>query len=86
MISFLTLLLIYSYSIFISNKMICDKLKEMEKDGLIKRKSYPVVPPKVEYSLTPKGREVIPAIEELRRVGNFLKGKDLTEKSDIKKI
>jgi len=70
----------------ISHKMLSAQLKELEKDGLIKRKSYPVVPPKVEYSLTAKGREVIPAIEELRRVGNFLKGKDLTEKSNIKKI
>jgi len=70
----------------ISHKMLSAQLKELEKDGLIKRKSYPVVPPKVEYSLTTKGREVMPAIEELRRVGNFLKGKDSTEQSDLKKV
>ncbi|MDI6778482.1 MAG: helix-turn-helix domain-containing protein [Patescibacteria group bacterium] len=70
----------------ISHKMLSAQLKELEKDGLIKRKSYPVIPPKVEYSLTVKGREVIPAIEELRKLGNFLKEKNSTEQSNIKKV
>jgi DNA-binding HxlR family transcriptional regulator len=39
----------------ISNKMFTQTVRELEQDGLISRKIYPVVPPKVEYELTAKG-------------------------------
>jgi DNA-binding HxlR family transcriptional regulator len=39
----------------ISERMLITQLKELQKDGLIFRKSYPEVPPKVEYGLTKKG-------------------------------
>jgi DNA-binding HxlR family transcriptional regulator len=39
----------------ISNKMFTQTVRELEQDGLISRKIYPVVPPKVEYELTEKG-------------------------------
>jgi DNA-binding HxlR family transcriptional regulator len=39
----------------ISNKMFTQTVRELEQDGLILRKIYPVVPPKVEYELTAKG-------------------------------
>jgi DNA-binding HxlR family transcriptional regulator len=42
----------------ISEKMLAQTLRELERDGLIERKSYPVVPPHVEYSLTPLGSGV----------------------------
>ncbi|MBW4968915.1 winged helix-turn-helix transcriptional regulator [Croceibacter atlanticus] len=39
----------------ISNKMFTQTVRELEKDGLVARKVYPVVPPKVEYKLTSRG-------------------------------
>tara|TARA_B100000953_G_scaffold169791_1_gene139823 strand:+ start:567 stop:878 length:312 start_codon:yes stop_codon:yes gene_type:complete len=42
----------------ISNKMFTQTVRELEKDLLVSRKVYPVVPPKVEYQLTGKGRSL----------------------------
>ncbi|WP_405611569.1 winged helix-turn-helix transcriptional regulator [Polaribacter sp. Asnod1-A03] len=42
----------------ISNKMFTQTVRELEKDGLIIRKVYPVVPPKVEYSLSERGQSL----------------------------
>ncbi|APG59880.1 winged helix-turn-helix transcriptional regulator [Christiangramia salexigens] len=42
----------------ISNKMFTQTVRELERDGLIYRKVFPVVPPKVEYSLSRKGRSL----------------------------
>ena len=53
--------------------MLAQQLRELESNGLITRKMYPQVPPKVEYSLTQSGKKLMPVIEELRRAGNFLK-------------
>jgi len=49
----------------ITSKMLTQSLRELEEDKLIHRKVYPVVPPKVEYSLTDTGKELIPFIEHL---------------------
>ncbi|WP_158809793.1 helix-turn-helix domain-containing protein [Beijerinckia sp. L45] len=49
----------------ISKKMLTQSLREMERDGLVTRRVYDVVPPKVEYSLTPLGRIFIEPIEML---------------------
>ena len=42
----------------ISNKMFTQTVRDLEKDGLIYRKVYPVVPPKVEYKLSDKGNHL----------------------------
>ncbi|MCU0345115.1 MAG: helix-turn-helix transcriptional regulator [Ignavibacterium sp.] len=57
----------------ITHKMLAEQLKELERDGLISRKVYPEVPPKVEYSLTERGFSTIPIIEGLRAWGSNLR-------------
>ncbi len=52
----------------ISQKMLTQTLRELEADGLIERKVYPVVPPKVEYSLTGLGRTLV---KPLVALGNW---------------
>ncbi len=57
-----------------SPKMITQQLRELESDGLINRKVYPVVPPKVEYSLTDYGKTAIPLLLQFKNWGvNHLK-------------
>ena len=46
-------------------KMLIQQLKELERDGIIVRKLYPVVPPKTEYSLSKRGQTLVPLIWEL---------------------
>ncbi len=53
----------------ISDKMLSSQLRELEEDGYIERKVYAEVPPKTEYSLTEKGREVIPLVMQIREYG-----------------
>lgn len=49
----------------ISPKVLTETLKNLESDGLISRKLYAEIPPKVEYSLTELGRSLMPHIENL---------------------
>ena len=49
----------------ISFKTLSSTLKELERDRLVHREEYPQIPPKVEYSLTPSGKTLLPALNAL---------------------
>nr|WP_275077393.1 helix-turn-helix domain-containing protein [Lacinutrix himadriensis] len=53
----------------ISNKMFTQTVRDLEKDGLISRKVYPVVPPKVEYRLTTRGKSLEDILRSLDQWG-----------------
>ena len=53
----------------ISYKTLSTTLKELEADGLVHREEYPQIPPKVEYSLTDRGRSLIPILDEMCTCG-----------------
>lgn len=56
-----------------TQKMLIQKLRELEKDGLVDRVVYPVVPPKVEYSLSEYGKSLKPILKELYKWGDIHK-------------
>lgn len=53
----------------ISAKVLTENLRDLENDGIVKRKVYPVVPPKVEYSLTDKGLDLNDVIKSMKEFG-----------------
>ena len=54
----------------ISNKMFTQTVRELEKDGLITRKVFPVVPPKVEYKLSVRGKSLENILKKLDQWGS----------------
>ena len=70
----------------ISDKMLTSQLKELEEEGFITRKVFPVVPPKVEYRITKRGKKAIKVIKVIRNYGlELMKEFDVTEESKMKK-
>ena len=55
----------------ISERMLVRQLRELEEDGLVHRKVYGTVPPRVDYSLTPLGVSLVPIMESLKAWGNM---------------
>jgi DNA-binding HxlR family transcriptional regulator len=53
----------------ISPKTLSERLKGLEKAGIVTRKSYPEVPPRVEYTLTRMGWDLIPLVDHMRDYG-----------------
>jgi DNA-binding HxlR family transcriptional regulator len=67
----------------ISDKMLTTQLRELEEDGYVHRKVYPVVPPKTEYSLTDKGRGIMPLIHQIREHGIELMNAEKIEETAV---
>src|SRR5437762_6928181 len=53
----------------ISPRTLSLRLRALEEHGIVERKTFPEVPPRVEYSLTPKGKALAPIIEDMRSYG-----------------
>jgi len=55
----------------ISDRMLSKNLKELEEAGIINRKAYPTIPPKVEYSLTELGDQISPILKAMLKGGRL---------------
>jgi DNA-binding HxlR family transcriptional regulator len=53
----------------ISPRTLSLRLRALEHEGIVERRTYPEVPPRVEYALTDKGRALMPLIEDMRQFG-----------------
>jgi DNA-binding HxlR family transcriptional regulator len=60
----------------ISPRTLSLRLRALEEQGIVERDTFPEVPPRVEYSLTPKGEALLPLIEDMRRYGREFLGVD----------
>lgn len=71
----------------VTQRMLTNQLRELEADGLVERRVFPQVPPRVDYSLTPLGRSMEPILMALKAWGDanldrFGKPKTLTVETD----
>ena len=60
----------------VSQKVLTAQLRDMEENGLISRKVYPEVPPRVEYSLTELGQSLKPVLDAMQAWGNEYKARN----------
>jgi DNA-binding HxlR family transcriptional regulator len=59
----------------VTQRMLTTQLRELENNGIVARKIFPQIPPKVEYSLTTLGKTLTPILIELKKWGsNYCKG------------
>mgnify|MGYP001412615340 CR=1 FL=1 len=65
----------------ITQKMLTQQLRELERDGLVNREVFAEVPPRVEYSLTEQGKSVVPILELMSQWG-----KDFLQESTGEKV
>lgn len=72
----------------ITPKVLTRQLRDLERDGIIERRVYPQVPPRVEYSLTSLGRSLLPILAQLHdwavaNSGALLARNEKQEKADV---
>ena len=60
----------------ISPRTLSLRLRALEEEGIVERHTFPEVPPRVEYALTPKGRALLPIIDDMRAYGEHWLGAD----------
>ena len=60
----------------ISPRTLSLRLRALEEEGIVRRRTFPEVPPRVEYQLTEKGRALMPLIEDMRQYGREWLGVD----------
>ena len=53
----------------LSDRLLSERMKELEAEGIVERRVIDDSPPKVEYALTPKGEALLPCIDAMRRFG-----------------
>lgn len=53
----------------INKQMLSKQLKELEKSDILERKVFSEIPPRVEYSLTPKGKSLMPVVQAMKKWG-----------------
>lgn len=68
----------------ITNTMLSATLKDLERMGIIHREQFNEIPPRVEYSLTEKGRDLLPVFTELARWGEKYAAEEKTEVTQVK--
>jgi DNA-binding HxlR family transcriptional regulator len=56
----------------ISTRTLAERLRALERSGLVRRRSYPESPPRVEYELTDRGRELLPVVDAMATFGRSL--------------
>ena len=69
----------------VTQKMLTQQLRELESDGLLTRKVYPEVPPKVEYTLTEQAKKLLPVLEQLCEWGKKYADEGQTTSKSAKK-
>ncbi|GED30698.1 winged helix-turn-helix transcriptional regulator [Brevibacillus centrosporus] len=66
----------------ITQKMLVNQLRELEEDQIVRRVVYPVVPPKVEYSLTAQGQSLMPILDSMYQWGRNYMDTVLNQEED----
>lgn len=67
----------------ITQRMLVNQLRELEEDLIVERKVYPVVPPKVEYSLTEQGKTLMPILDSMYDWGKSYIETVMQEKTEL---
>src|SRR5215469_1454656 len=67
----------------ISPRTLSLRLRALEEEGVVVRRTFPEVPPRVEYALTEKGEALVPLVEDMRRYGRRWLGLDVDETQPV---